>query len=86
MQIQFPASMPEETFRYRDPAPHTFYDVPDNSARRVLVDSVRRSLTSIKTRSANKFNDQTRELLQQFADAMEPEDKEVIEAQLDESV
>jgi hypothetical protein len=78
--------MPEATFRDHDPARHTFYDVPDYSARRVLVDSVRRSLTSIKTRSADKFNDQTRELLQQFADAMEPEDKKVIEAQLDEFV
>jgi hypothetical protein len=78
--------MPEEASQDHDAPQPTVYEVSDHSAKKVLVNHVRRRLTSIKIRSANEHNDQTRNLLQEFGDKMEPRDKQVIESQLDESV
>lgn len=78
--------MSEATVQDHDDPHSTVYEVPDYSAKRILVDSLRRSLTSIKIRSADKYNDRTHNLLQQFGDDMPIRDKKLIEAQLDESV
>ena len=83
---QIRSLMPEATFQDHDDPHSTVYEVSEYSAGRILLDSVRRSLTSIKIRSADKYNDQTHDLLQKFGDMMPTRDKKLIEAQLDESV
>ena len=64
----------------------TTHEVPDGSVRSVLVDNLRKSLISVKIRSAEDYNDRTRHLLQQCIDLMPLDDKQLIETQLDESV
>jgi hypothetical protein len=41
------------------------YEVPDISARRVVTDRVRNNLLSVRIRSADYYNDQSRNILQQ---------------------
>jgi hypothetical protein len=65
-------------------SPHAaddFYKVSDDSAGRVLIDCVRCSLISVKIRSADKYNDKTRSLLQQHITSFPPRDKEAIRVQ-----
>jgi hypothetical protein len=64
----------------------TVYEVADDSARSVIVDNLHRSLISVKIRSAEDYNDQTRHLLQQCVDLIPLRDLQSIETLLDESV
>jgi len=64
----------------------TVQEVPDDSARTVVVDNLRKSLISVKIRIAEDYNDRTRHLLQQCIELMPVNDLQIIETQLDESV
>jgi len=64
----------------------TVHEVADDSARSVIVDNLRRSLISVKIRSAEDYNDRTRHLLQQCVDLIPLRDIQTIDTHLDESV
>ena len=64
----------------------TVHEVADDSARSVLVDNLRKSLISVKIRSAEDYNDRTRHLLQQCVDLMPLRDQQFIETELHKSV
>ena len=64
----------------------TVHEVSDDSARGVVVDNLRKSLISVKIRSAEDYNDRTRHLLQQCIDLVPIHEQQVIESKLDESV
>lgn len=69
-------------------APHTVdpvYTAVDSAAR-FLIDRLRKSLTSVRIRSADYFNNQTRNLLQQCLDLIPPNEKDAVELQLWASV
>jgi len=69
-----------------NPTIDTVHEVADDSARSVLVDNLRKSLISVKIRSAEDYNDRTRHILQQCIDLMPLRDQQSIETRLDESV
>jgi hypothetical protein len=58
------------------------YEVPDDSARGVVVDSVRKNLTSVKIPKADRYNDQSRSILQQCIHLLPVEDLKLIEGRL----
>jgi len=60
------------------------YEISDTSAGEVLIDRLRKSLTTVKIRDADKFNDQTRDLLQQYLELMPLSKQQTIGSQLDE--
>lgn len=66
--------------------PDTVHEVPDGSARSVVVDGLRKSLISVKIRSADDYNDRTRHLLQQCIELMPLQDQQLIEYKMDKSV
>ena len=62
-------------------SPHTVdtvYEVPDDSAERVVVDRVRNNLLSVQIRSADRYNDQSRNILQQYIHLLPLKDRQKI--------
>jgi len=68
------------------PQTNDVYEVPRDSAKGVLVDSVESSLLSVKIRDADNYNDQTRFILQQCIHLMPLSDRSIINLQLDKLV
>ena len=60
--------------------PHTVdvYEVPDDSAERVVTDRVRNNLLSVQIRSADRYNDQSRNILQQCIHLLPVKDRQNI--------
>ena len=55
------------------------YQVPDHSAQQVVTDRVRNSLLSVRIESADHYNDQSRNILQQCLHLLPLEDREKIQ-------
>ena len=64
----------------------TEHVIPDGPTRTVLLNRVRKSLISVKIRTADNYNDRTHNLLKQHGEQMTPNEKILIESLLDESV
>jgi hypothetical protein len=81
--------MTEGPFQAQD-APHTddvvYDEVPGDSARDVVVDSLEKNLIGMKLRGADKYNDQTRHLLQTYIHIMPLHHQESITNRLDKLV
>jgi len=78
--------MPERSSPNHD-TPHTVdteHVIPDGPTRAVLLNRVRKSLISVKIRTADNYNDRTHNLLEQHGDEMAPDEKTLIQAQLQE--
>lgn len=71
---------------YDTPQSNDTYLVPHDQARGVLVDSVESSLISTKIPDADRYNDQTRYILQQCIHLMPLRDQKIIDDRLDELV
>jgi hypothetical protein len=71
-------------------APHAddddYFEVPPDSARGEVVDRLQKNLISVKTRDADKYNDQTRYLLHMCIHLMPLKEQQGIERRLDELV
>jgi hypothetical protein len=78
--------MTEGPYRGHDPQTNDTYVIPHDLARGVLVDSVESSLISTKILDADRYNDQTRYILQQCIHLMPLDDQNIINDQLDELV
>jgi hypothetical protein len=67
-------------------APHivdvVYAEIPDDSARQVVVDSVHKNLTSVRVPNADRYNDQSRNILQQCVHLLPVEDLKRIEGRL----
>ena len=62
------------------------YEVPDDSAQRVVADSVRNNLLSVRIQSADRYNDQSRTIVQQCIHLLPLEDRVNIQRGLRELV
>lgn len=84
---RFP-SMPQEAAQGQvPPTVDSVYEVPDaDSARRVVADRVRNNLLSVQIRSADRYNDQSRNILQQCVRLLPLKDQERIQQGLRELV
>ena len=81
-------TMPEEHSQdhYETPPADRVYEVPSDSARNVLTNRLRGNLLSVKMRNTDKFNDKTRNLLQQHGHLIPVVERLVIKGLIDESV
>ena len=66
-------------------APHAIdpvYEVPDDAAIQVVTDSVSKSLLSSQIQDADRYNDKTRDILNQCIHLLPLQDKRLIEDRL----
>lgn len=71
------------------PHPHyvdAVYEVPDDSAPEVVTNRVRSNLLSVRIQSADRYNDQSRNIVQQCIHLLPLEDKQNIQRGLRELV
>ncbi|KAI0294555.1 hypothetical protein BC826DRAFT_316638 [Russula brevipes] len=59
-------------------------EIPDHSAGELLIDRLRKNLTSVKIRDAGNYNDQTRNLVLQYLELMKLDEQDAIIGQMDE--
>jgi len=73
--------MSQEAVQGQVPPPtvDAVYEVPDDSAQRVVADRVRNNLLSVQIRSADRYNDQSRNILQQCVRLLPVKDRERIQ-------
>jgi hypothetical protein len=60
------------------PTVDAVYQVPDDSAQRVVTDRVRQNLLSVQIRSADRYNDVSRNILQQCGHLLPLKDRQRI--------
>lgn len=68
------------------PAVDAVYEVPDDSAQRVVTDRVHNNLLSVRIQSADRYNDQSRNIVQQCIHLLPLEDRVTIQRGLRELV
>jgi hypothetical protein len=59
------------------------FEIPDTSAEGVLLDRLRKNLITVKIRDADNYNDQTRNLLDQYLNLLPLREQNAIIGQLD---
>lgn len=72
---------PSQAVAHGQAPPHIVddvYEVPDDSAERVVTDRVRNNLLSVQIRSADRYNDQSRNILQQCIHLLPLKDRQKI--------
>lgn len=60
------------------PTVEAIYKVPDDAASQVVADSISKSLLSSQIRNADKYNDKSRNILQQCIQLLPVQDKRII--------
>ena len=86
---RFPLMSQEPAQGQVPPHPHAVdavYQVPDDTAPEVVNDRVRNNLLSVRIQSADYYNDQSRNILQQCIHLLPLEDKKNIQQGLRELV